>query len=184
MNILKKYFETEAGQTRPSKSIKTIARIFYWFYLIMGVVALVGCLLATLNTMDYNHEAGYLYLVIAVLCPFVCKLIGWLTSLSLRAIAVVVESHEKNLDLQPEVDHIQVAVMEKATEAAKKSTEVAGRVSAMAEKVPEAVGRVSAAVKSALTTQEKPAVDGWVCKSCGASNPKHIGTCPECGATK
>lgn len=99
MNILKKYFETEAGQTRPSKSIRTIARISYWCYLIMGMAALVGCLLAAFSIMDYNHEAGYLYLIIAVLCPFVCKLVGWLTSLSLRAIAVVVESHEGNLDL-------------------------------------------------------------------------------------
>lgn len=146
MNILKMYFETEAGQTHPSKSIKRLAQIIYWIYLIGGLVALVGCLLAAFSIMDYNHEAGYLYLFIAVLCPFVCKLIGWLTSLSLRAIAVVVESHEKNLSQ-------------------------------------------SISVKPIFTdedTPRKPAVptDGWICKSCGKTNPRHIGTCPECGATK
>lgn len=34
------------------------------------------------------------------------------------------------------------------------------------------------------TTQAIPGVDDWVCKSCGMRNPKHIGTCPGCGATK
>ncbi len=90
MNILKKYFETEAGQTRPSKSIKTIARITYWVWLIMGVVAVVGSLLASKN-------AGEGWLVLAVLSLPLCKLMGWMSSLGLRAIAVVLESHELNL---------------------------------------------------------------------------------------
>lgn len=161
MNILDKYFETEAGQTRPSKSIKTMARVFYWFYLIVGVVAFVGCLLAAFNIMDYNHEAGYLYLVIAVLCPFVCKLIGWLTSLSLRAIAVVVESHEENLKLMLEDEP---------------------RKDIPAEPYSEKLNRIFI---DAEQPRKAASIDAaWVCKSCGAHNPKHIGTCPECGATK
>lgn len=163
MNILKKYFETEAGQTRPSKSIKTMARVFYWFYLIVGVVAFVGCLLAAFSIMDYNHEAGYLYLVIAVLCPFVCKLIGWLTSLSLRAVAVVVESHEENLKLMLE-DEPREDIPAELT---------------YSEKEPERIFTDEEQPRKAASIDE-----GWVCKSCGARNPKHIGTCPECGATK
>lgn len=90
MSIIRKYFETEAGQTRPSKSIKTIARITYWVWLIMGVVAVVGSLLAFKN-------AGEGWLVLAVLSLPLCKLMGWLSSLGLRAIAVVLESHELNI---------------------------------------------------------------------------------------
>lgn len=163
MNILKKYFETEAGQTCPSKSIKTIARIFYWFYLIVGVIALVGCLLAAFSIMDYNHEAGYLYLGIAVLSPVICKLIGWVTSLSLRAIAVVVESHEENLNLLYE------DCSEKASQ---------GEAGA-SSKEPERIF-----VDDEQPRKTTPSADNWFCKSCGARNPKHIGTCPDCGATK
>ncbi|MBQ2953464.1 MAG: hypothetical protein IJE07_07885 [Clostridia bacterium] len=184
MGILNKYFETEAGQVRPSRSIRTLARITYWVWLISGVVALVGCAIASFSIMDYNHEAGCLYLVIAALCPVVCKLMGWLSSLGLRAIAVVVESHEKNLDLQPEADHVRAAMMDMATAAAGKAKEVAGRVTAMADKAQEAHRSMSTEKKKSAPAQMQPPADGWVCPECGARNPRHLGTCPDCGTVR
>ncbi|MBR3764240.1 MAG: hypothetical protein IKK57_06775 [Clostridia bacterium] len=183
--MLKKYFETEAGQVRPSKSIRTLARISYWVWLILGAVAAVGCLVTGLVNMGYADESFIVVMILcAVLSPLVCKLMGWLSSLSLRAVAVVVESHEKNLDLQPEADHIRAAMMEMATAAAGKAKEVAGRVSVMAEKAQEDHRSMSTEKKKAAPAQMQSPTDGWVCQDCGARNPRHLGTCPECGAVK
>lgn len=134
MNILKKYFETEAGLTRPSKSIRTLARISYWFYLILGVIAMFGCLIGFLNMLDIGMEVSIMFLLLAAICPFVFKLMGWMSSLTLRAIAVVLESHEKNLDIQS------------GSTAARAAT--------------------------------------WTCGTCGRENPKHIGSCSNCGAVR
>ena len=155
MNIIKMYFETEAGQTHPSKSIKTIARIIYWVWLIMGLVALVGSLFAIPNM-------GEGWLAAAVLSLPLCKLMGWLSSLGLRAIAVVVESHEWNLAL--DVDETS-----QEAPAAKAEAEELEAIFVDEEKA---------------ANKAKAVTDGWVCKSCGHTNPHHIGTCPQCGTTK
>ena len=91
MNILKKYFETDAGLNNPSKSIKLIAKAIYWLWLILGVFGLLY------SIVGIFQDGEVWYLLIGILFLLLGKLMGWLSSLSLRCFAVILESHEKHL---------------------------------------------------------------------------------------
>lgn len=38
--------------------------------------------------------------------------------------------------------------------------------------------------KSAAEEEDSPVKDGWVCKSCGAVNPKYVAECKQCATSK
>ena len=44
--IWKKYWDVNAGLSHPSKSIKRIAKVFYYFYLVAGIVGAAACLIS------------------------------------------------------------------------------------------------------------------------------------------
>lgn len=171
MSILKKYFETEAGQVRPSKSIRTLARISYWVYLVLGAVAAAGCLFAFIGSLfhTYTMDMAILYLLLSVISPLFCKLLGWMSSLSLRAIAVVVESHEKNLDRQSEGVVVRPAtwtckscgsvnpqnVVTCANCGGMKEDRTEAMQAALAEKFTAVKGKAAAATERVTATSEK-----------------------------
>lgn len=96
--IWKKYWDVNAGLSHPSKSIKRIAKVFYYFYLVAGIVGAVACLFSFFQALfswgDFNIGA----LLMTILTPLICKFLGWLSTLGMAAVAVVVESHEKHLE--------------------------------------------------------------------------------------
>lgn len=214
MSILNKYFETEAGLTRPSVSLKKIARGIYWLYLILGVIAMVGCLIGFFNLLDWDGEMAFLFLILGAISPLVFKLMGWLSSLSLRAIAVVVESHEKNLG-QPGTAPAEITwtckscgranpkhvvtcascggMKEDRTEAmqaaiAEKFTAAKEKAAAATEKVTATSDKVVSAARKFFDSKPKKEptrrTDGWQCTQCGAGNPVFVGSCNQCGAVK
>lgn len=91
MNILKKFFETDAGLNNPSKSIKTIAKAIYWLWLILGVFGFIYSIIGI-----FQEEAIW-PLFVGILFLLLGKLMGWLSSLGLRCFAIILESHEKHL---------------------------------------------------------------------------------------
>lgn len=98
MGIFEAYFETEAGLSTPSKSIKKLANFAYWCHLVLGVIAGVGCFIMALARFIEGFFAfGVLLLLGVVIVPLFFKLLGWLAAFPLRTIAVIVESHENAL---------------------------------------------------------------------------------------
>ena len=205
MSIVSKYFETEAGQVRPSKSIRTLARISYWCYLILGAVAAVVCLIGFIGNLfhKYTMDMAFVYLLLSVIIPLFCKLLGWMSSLSLRAIAVVVESHEKNLGLQVKPESVTVKLAtwtckscgsenpknigscakcgnmkEDRTEAMQAA--IAEKLNAAKKKAAEVTERIIVKQKSEPTHRS----DSWTCPQCNAKNPAFVGSCNQCGAVK
>ena len=96
--IWKKYWDVKAGLSHPSKSIKRIAKVFYYFYLVMGIVGAVACLISFFQALFGWGEFSFAALLMTVLTPLICKFLGWLSTLGLASVAVVVESHEKHLE--------------------------------------------------------------------------------------
>lgn len=115
MNLLKKYFETDAGLTHPSQSIKKISKAIYWIYLILGVLGLLY------SIVGLFQEDEIWILFVGILFLLGGKLLGWLSSLGLRCFSIILESHEKHLygtapaeeipapaaSIKPEIDAIQ-----------------------------------------------------------------------------
>lgn len=91
-NLWKKYWDVESGLSHPAKSIKRIAKIFYYFYLVLGLVGAVGCLIS------FFDNPSFAPILMVFLTPLICKFLGWISTLGLSAVAVVVESHEKHLE--------------------------------------------------------------------------------------
>ena len=52
--IWKKYWDVNAGLSHPSKSIKRIAKVFYYFYLVAGIVGAA----AALQLVQTQGDAG------------------------------------------------------------------------------------------------------------------------------
>ena len=103
MEFFRWYFNKERGLVKPSVSIRSIARLFYSLELAAGVIGAVTCLIMLI--VGIANEEGFSFgLVLGIiLVPLMAKLSGWLIALGLTSIAVVVESHEKQLGIEKEV---------------------------------------------------------------------------------
>ena len=96
--LWKKYWDVNAGLSHPSKGLKRIAKLFYYIYLVLGIVGAAACLISFFRALFDWGEFQIMPLLMVVITPLLCKFLGWLSTLSLAAVAVVVESHEKHLE--------------------------------------------------------------------------------------
>ncbi|MBR3765280.1 MAG: hypothetical protein IKK57_12125 [Clostridia bacterium] len=110
VNFIIRYFRMGKEKRTVSQSIELVAKVVYWFHLILGFL---GALAAWVGAVVYiidGYATDYfpwnlLNLLALFLGGFVSMLLskffGWLSTIFLRAIAVVVASHEKHLQEHP-----------------------------------------------------------------------------------
>lgn len=104
--FIKRYFKIESEKRTISQSIELIAKVVYWFHLIVGFLGALGFWGGSLvyivdGFSYYDFPENLIMLALLIGGGFVSmllsKFIGWMSTIFLRAFAVVVASHEKHL---------------------------------------------------------------------------------------
>ena len=157
MGVFGWYFDKEKGLKKPSVSILMLARYAYAIELIGGVIGAAACLVLFLIGL-FNEAFSFVTLLGAVLIPLAAKLSGWLTALALNSVAVVVESHEKNLGIEEEKEEIRQPEKENVSD------------------------KLSGFRITKLDTDD-PQTE-WYCEHCGRMNKSQERVCVGCGKRK
>lgn len=106
VSFIKRYFKVESDKRTISQSIELIAKVVYWFHLVMGFLGALGiwggALVYIVDGFAYHDFPDNLIMLAMLIAGgfasmLLSKFIGWMSTIFLRAIAVVVASHEKHL---------------------------------------------------------------------------------------
>ena len=72
----------------PGKKLKSLAKVIFWIFVVIGVLAFVGALM---GGNSGGMRTGTVEAIGAFLMPFVFILVGWLSSIGLYAAVEAVE---------------------------------------------------------------------------------------------